>query len=360
MRERKVWISWIVIGICMFILPILFYPMVRENLDETNYENRYLAEKPEGLLENYNNYSSQYEDYFNDHLPYRNQFVKWTNLIKCCVFEENVGQVINGKEGWYFYSGDEAINRYKRNSFWDEEYMQNVTDNLVRINKNMEEKGIQFVVLLLPNKEEVYDEYMPSYYPKADGPNQADVLVEYIRKNSDVSVVYPKEEMRSEKGNYQLYFKYDTHYNCLGAFIAYEQLLEVVGKDRTYLCDYIVKKEKMTNRMSGNGDLERMLGFSGEFDNDYEYFLEEYPLISDWTNQRYQNEDSKYSEKVLLVGDSFKISLLPYLCKDFADVRVDDFNVFPVERLNEYQPDIVVLELLERNDKYLGEIVLTD
>lgn len=354
MKKKTINVLWILIGASLFIFPVLGYPFVRKYLDETNYENRYFAEKPSLSLESYSSYSTAYEEYFNDHLPYRNQFVRGMNILKYQLFRENVGLVINGREGWLFYAGSNAINCYKRNSFFEEEYMQEIVENLTSLEEGVNKRGIKFRLLILPNKEEIYDEYMPAYYMKPDGPNRTDVLVDYICQNSDISVVYPKDEMRTEKDAWQLYFKYDTHYNCLGVLIAYEQLIESLGKEREYLSDFEVQKAGMKGRLSGKGDLENMMGFSGRFNYDYEYYVSEYPLLSDWERTEYSNSDSIYEESILLVGDSFRISLMPYFSKDFRSVKTIDFLACTEEILGEYQPDIVILELLERNDEVLS------
>lgn len=232
--------------------------------------------------------------------------------------------------------------------------MQKAAENLAAIEKELSEQDIQFEVLLVPNKEEIYDEYMPDYYIKLETPNRTDKLVDYIRQNTDIELVYPKEEMRKEKNLYQLYFKYDTHYNCLGALIAYEQVLESLGKERKYLSDYGICTAGMSGRMSGKGDLENMMGFSGKLNDDYEYYVSEYPLLENWEQQEYINEDSLYEEKVLVVGDSFRISLLPYFSKDFRSVKVIDVSDQAQGQLNEYQPDYVILVLLERDAEYMS------
>lgn len=355
MQQREKNIMWIIIGIVLFILPMSCYPFVREFLDETNYENRNMVERPVMSVSSYSTYAQQYEQYFNDHLPYRNLFVKNMNLIKHYVFNENVGQVINGKDGWLFYSGANAIAYYKRDSYFPEEYMQEVVQNLSEIDQRMQEQNIQFCVLLLPNKEEVYEEYMPDYYIRPEIPNRTDVLANYIWQYSDIMLVYPKTELREEKDEYQLYFKHDTHYNCLGAFIAYEQVIASLGKERIYLSECEVNQTQMSDRISGKNDLEKMMGFSGVLEEDYEYYLSEYPLLEDWEKEEYNNQNAVNDERVLLVGDSFRISLLPYLSKGFENVKVVDFTTYSQEILEEYQPDIVIWELLERNDEQLKD-----
>lgn len=354
MKKKTICILWIIIGIILFILPVLSYPFAKGYLDETNYENRYFAEKPIFTVENYRVYAVRYEEYFNDHLPYRNQLVRGMNLLKYRVFQENVGQVINGKDGWLFYAGADAVNCYKRSSSYGEDFMRSVVDHLSAVEKELSGQGVQFAVLLLPNKEEIYDEYMPDYYIRPETPGRTDKLVDYIRRNTDVKLVYPKEEMRSERDRCQLYFKYDTHYNCLGALVAYEQVLNSMGKERKYLSDYEICQANMSGRPSGKGDLKNMMGFPGNSDDDYEYYVTEYPLLEEWEQQEYMSGNPLYEEKILLVGDSFRISLLPYFAKDFSGVKVVDVSARSQGEVHEYQPDWVVFVLLERDAEYMS------
>ena len=58
------------------VLPTLVYPAVRSHLDQQNYENRELASFPELSAANFDNIPTEFEAYYNDHVPFKNLFVK--------------------------------------------------------------------------------------------------------------------------------------------------------------------------------------------------------------------------------------------------------------------------------------------
>lgn len=57
-------------------LPTLVYPAVRSHLDQQNYENRKLASFPDLSIANFDNIPTEFEAYYNDHVPFKNLFVK--------------------------------------------------------------------------------------------------------------------------------------------------------------------------------------------------------------------------------------------------------------------------------------------
>ena len=57
------------------VLPTLVYPAVRSHLDQQNYENRELASFPELSAANFDNIPTEFEAYYNDHVPFKNLFV---------------------------------------------------------------------------------------------------------------------------------------------------------------------------------------------------------------------------------------------------------------------------------------------
>ena len=53
------------------VLPTLVYPAVRSHLDQQNYENRELASFPELSAANFDNIPTEFEAYYNDHVPFK-------------------------------------------------------------------------------------------------------------------------------------------------------------------------------------------------------------------------------------------------------------------------------------------------
>lgn len=90
--------------------------------------------------------------------------------------------------------------------------------NLESQKQKAEEKGAKFILMIYPNKEIIYCDKMPSYIIRESEVTRADKLVAYLRENSDIDIVYPKEQFMEQKDVCQLYYTTDTHCNMLGCF----------------------------------------------------------------------------------------------------------------------------------------------
>ena len=73
----------------------------------SNNENREMADKPILTTNNYENFSKEYEQYFNDNLPFRNQMIQFHNSIDYFLFGQPSNKnVAIGSDGWLFYCDD--------------------------------------------------------------------------------------------------------------------------------------------------------------------------------------------------------------------------------------------------------------
>ena len=111
------------------VLPTLVYPAVRSHLDQQNYENRELASFPELSAANFDNIPTEFEAYYNDHVPFKNLFVKAkTKLDLELLNESSISDVTVGKKKtgcftpfrrtarmrWRIISGQISIRRMRK------------------------------------------------------------------------------------------------------------------------------------------------------------------------------------------------------------------------------------------------------
>ena len=59
--------------------PVLTFPFMKNYVDSGNYENRQFTERPKLSLKTLTTFPSQYDAYFSDYLPYKNQLVMLNN-----------------------------------------------------------------------------------------------------------------------------------------------------------------------------------------------------------------------------------------------------------------------------------------
>ena len=50
----------------------------------------------------------------------------------------------------------------------------------------------------------------------------------YVKENSDINIIYPINELKAAKKYWQIYYKYDTHWNNMGAFVGVQSLYKAL------------------------------------------------------------------------------------------------------------------------------------
>ena len=343
----------------LLIAPTVTFPFVKDHIDSENHENRVFAEKPELSLQTITAFPQQFDDYFSDHLPYKNQLVM-TNTIKndflgvgTTAIEYMTGSmVIKGKDNWLFYNAEkqQSFNDYICNNLYEEAELAEIAESYVRLQEKLKEAyGAELVILFAANKEQIYPEYMPSSIVPTGSYSRTDQLVDYLNAHTSVPVLYTKEALRKEKEGHQLFYKYDTHWNNLGGFVGGQVLNEYFHGEYVSL-DEVTCKATKTNV---SGDLARMLSMGNVYNDDTEWKVKGYKKDIKLEKSRDENNDYIFSSNaadkrsLLIYTDSFGYAMLG-LAKDYANVRfsrnTDDFKYY----CDTMHPDAVVLEMVER------------
>lgn len=353
----------IVIFVLTLSIPPISYPFLKKFIDTTNYENRELASKPELDYSNYLEFPNLYEDYYNDHTAYKNQFIKLNNLINIKLFNTlDNSKVVLGKNNWLFYKGEGgiAINEYKAENLYSKEQLELILYNVMEYRDNIKETtGSDFVLMLIPDKEYVYSEMLPDYIHSKSDLKRVDQIYDYITQNSDIKVCYPLNTLRNAKKVNQVYYKYDTHWNQLGAYYGSMDLLKTIGvtDDRDLDFDMI---------SDVSGDLARMIYLSEYFSDDSDYLLKNYfnnINVSEIYNDNQGNAAlTKYKssinngKKLYFVGDSFRNAMKGYLSKQFEDTAFVHRGSFNKDDYLIEKPDIFVYQVVERYNSTLLDL----
>ncbi len=344
----------------IFGLPLLYRIVGPET--EENSENRTLAEKPKFSLAGYREYPERYEQYFNDHVAFKPQLVKLNQMINYRLFgmAEN-DQCVLGKEGWLFCKVDQTIEDYQGMCVYGEEQLAAIAGELVRVQEYYQSKGIRFILFIAPNKESVYGELLPDKYEQIRDHSKADQLVGYLAEHTDLFVVYPKTLLRERKDRYPLYYKYDTHWTDVGAYLSVNELIGQMGYATMPDADQVTFQEEGEHV----GDLAVMLGLLQYFHTEPEIGVADFTGTEAETVYSYPHHilfnekftaDGANPEKVYVVGDSFSAKLAEYLKYSFSETTVIHRMEYTPGLAEGEETDIVVCEVVERYMDEMGSI----
>lgn len=261
-------------------------------------------------------------------------------------------EVIQGRDDWLFTT--ESYPDFTGDNIPSEEALAEKLAGMEQLNQICQSKGIQLHIVAMPNKNKVYPEYMPSV---DQVPYSAlNTLEDYVHANSQVSFHYFEDEILGGKVYGQLYYKHDTHWNNRGGLVAYAYIRNLLG-----LPAIDVASISSVDLGPYTGDLQQYTGLpeaSFETENSIEMqYKMELPQqlvrgADDYVDELV-TQGTERQETVVLVGDSYRHSLVPYLSRDFAHVyALNEKRMDEGMRDILNSADIIILEGVERNFFY--------
>lgn len=189
-----------------------------------------------------------------------------------------------------------------------------------------------------------------------------DLAVEYLQKHTKVKILNFKEVLTAAKQKMpmEIYFPLDSHWNEVGGYVGYSAMADYLNKFGYHLPVTPLRPEMVSIAGSQKSDLD----VAGIKDTNYRVsFLDGMPVkcLKDEDHGFmlvYENPQAPVKKTLFMIRDSFGMGLVPYLNKAFAKTVYahNKHNKRPQLEalLNEYHPDIMVDELVERYfDRFL-------
>ena len=364
---RTIYLALLII---MIMLPTPLYFMVRNHIDTgENDENRVLKEMPHFSLATVDTYPGDFDEYWNDRLPFKSQLVRMNGFVDYEIFKSSGSPyVIVGKEGWLFYKGQQANFEdpeadYAGTNLFTEDELKLIAHNMIRAKQLCDSMGCEFIYFVPPNKERVYAEYMPDAYGPPGEQSRMMQVVEYLRENTDVPVLCPYDELmawKAEHPEYQVYLKYDTHWNNLGAYIGGKVIDDYLGFNMPELED--TKIVEIPNQVF---DLSTLIGLKNVLRDDHVYDIQDYTqreleIAQDAkaTEFRFHNVGNNCDpRKVYIIGDSFSTMMGKYIACNFNDVYLNTYKMYDYNLMKAEDPQIIIYETVER---YVGNLLTFD
>lgn len=300
-----------------------------------NTENRSLARMPDFDIKKLDPFPIEYEDYYNDHFAFRNQFVKLYADVSLDVFGKcpYPDQVVIGKNTELFLVMRELDTYLHRNLFTNSELNKIRSDFSYR-KKYLAEKGIDYYVALCPTKYSVYSEYLPWYLRPLDTLSRSDQFINLMHELG-IQVIDIKGAILKAKDSIpvQLYLKTDNHWNEYGSFVAYQEILRQISKKHPGLNILKFENYNITPEDGTGGNLAAILNKSDEIrETNYTFkprFTEKsqtipdcpYPIPDQFEKENYFHGYSLPGDnlpKVLIFHDSFGNKLMPFMKNSFS------------------------------------------
>lgn len=277
----------------------------------------------------------------------------------------------------FLFCGD-TMGDYDGTSLYVEELLKNLVNKVVEQKKWLESNNKKLYIVIVPNKNSVYSEYMPDNYSLASY-RRIDQVINALR-NAGITVIDGRDSLiAAKKSNPErlLYYKTDTHWNNHGGFEVYKELMNQIKKDfpnavlhtrsdyqvnyeETYMKDqayylgyYDATKEIGPVYTLKNGETADLLSYTpkdkwGQFKFTYDWpdgYSDHLYYFS------YINYSNKKAPNMYILRDSYSIALTPFLKDSFYKSTYNWSYYFSKNDILKSKADVVIIECVEKHIK---------
>ena len=348
-------------------LPILDYPLKLAS-ENSNTENRKMNTLPEFNLKKLDPFPKKMDDYYSDNFRYREDLLELNSWFMLNVLNLSpIDKIIVGKEGWFYHS--KFIHSYINKKLFTSIELDSFKTIYSDRTEWLAERGIKHYVFVVPNKPQIYPEYLPDYVNKINAVSKTEQFIKAVSEIPNLKVHYLKQEMLDAKKliGIRSFHKTDEHWNEFGGLVGLKGIINVLAEDfpnikdvdfEKYKIDSTVSKGKSLVRVLKKRDIEEM-DIKVRKKNEYKSKLNKiikYPVPKPF---RYKNVHQIFKSianadlpKALIIRDSFTNSMKRELNEYFEEsCLIWDAWCYELhkEMVKKEKPDIYLTIIIESN-----------
>jgi alginate O-acetyltransferase complex protein AlgJ len=295
------------------------------------------------------------EAFLGDHFGLRDRLVHANARLRYVLSSPSNPGVIYGRGGRLFFNGDgmleQSLGLLRRQADVDK-----FADFAASLAEQYRARGVRFLVAIPPNSATIERQFVPAWF-KPTAQTEYDLMLAALARRN-VPHVDLRVPLIAINERQPVYLRTDTHWNRLGALLAYNEVVASLGK-----ADWIVDPNQVFRGFEPRpgGDLARMLGAPDAIgDEDARIDLAAYgpvALTSAALDTRKPETGGNVSDSgragpnVVLLGDSFtEHAWRDYFglhARRLAWIHHELCDFFP-DVVDAQRPDIVILAPTER------------
>jgi len=362
---------FIAVFMAMMSFPLIFVDLSPDRVSVQ--ENRMLAKYPElaDMKHHPGTFIREFDAWFKDNIGFRERLLALYNLIgknnwfNGIYYTDGQYTYLIGEQGHHYFAhvGGKLIPKFQGKQFLTDDQLTNMAAKLEEVKTYLDKQGIPLIVMFCTDKESIYPEFYPKSIKCGPEPIQLDVITSYLQENTDVDIFNIRQALLTGKNNFMLYPVSSgdlAHYNEIGAFFAYQELMRHI---KIYFPEIIPYE---LNDVHINYNEKGIPSVSFKYKKVYRQldisFFDDVDVIRPftWENDVYENTESNLPV-ILFLCDSYagEIFFGKYIAQHFGKaifIHYQNMKHFE-EYIDRYKPDIVVFESVERSLDWFADCV---
>lgn len=309
----------------------------------------------------------QFKWYFNENFGLRPFLIHVNGVYKTKMLGlSSSNKVLLGKDGWLFYRDEHTLDDYRNLYPFTDDELTYWTNLYAKRQDFCQQRGITYLAIVPPNKASIYPEYLPDGWAPLNQPKRLDQLKTSMETNHpEVTFLDVREQLMARKNDALLYFPTDTHWNEVGAFVGYRQVMLALKETHPEIQVPEWGDMQIERRDSDGGDLARMLGTKFITPDPLVY-----PVIQPAREVTRVKDGSKLTvvvkdilrgeeglvthcadgelESAVVIHDSFGQAMIPLIARHFKRAVFIWTHDFQPELIEKEKPTVVIQEMAER------------
>lgn len=352
MNSRKTHIVFIGLFLLLLILPnIVMFTPLEKHLNDTEKRGSKELQFSKGIQPFISSFKGYYKDHFGLKKTLTQNYIGFKNdILKESPIPNKV--VLGTAKDWYFLGDDfsDAFSGSIGASQYNDAEIKKIVDDIEAMSLWLNEQGIKFYLAVPPNKHTIYKDLLPLSY---DNTSKYDNAITALKTRTDVAIIDLKKPLLKLKDSIQIYHKTDSHWNDLGAYFGYNAVMKHLKTDFPKLTPIAIDDFYQIKKMSQHQEMTRMINLS--IDEPIIKLEKKDPTqvtVKTNTNDFSYFENPNKNLKIYFCRDSFSNAWIKFFNESFgASLYAKTYRINKKQILEE-QPDIVILEFVERKFDY--------
>jgi hypothetical protein len=297
----------------------------------------------------------RFERYWNDSFAFRWYLIRAHSLAKLALGVSPSPKALVGQNGYLFYAAEQSVDYFRNAKPFTAQELARWREDLEQRRDWLAERGIRYLVVVAPDKETIYPEFMPPALRPVRSESRLDQLLADLRLHSKVEVVDLRPALMRAKASGRVYHKTDTHWNDAGALVASREIIARLHTWFPAMSDAPLQGSIRT-RVTAGGDLARILALEDRFPEERIDWVPAGPARArPESSDAYASADVAVMEcadctgpHVVMNHDSFNTNMAPLLAEYFRRVVYVDGTKLDPAIVEREKPALVIQEFVER------------
>ncbi len=311
------------------------------------------------------------DKYFEDHFGFREFYIyRYSReLDKRFDITSSRSLVLKGLDGWYFFNEPDMLQDFQGRIPLTRSQLQFWLATQNQKNDWLASQGIRYMLIVAPNKQSIYPHLLMKHAMSVKGTSRFEQLTEFTGGSLPDYMLNLHALLQPEKYDRPLYYKNDSHWNKLAAYIVFRSMLERISAwfpEESFETEFAFTADK--TGIGGNtgkgGDLVNML-LQPDVTETYPQ-MAEFQRCGSYQTLQYKLSNVSQSPgrksfvrrcegknlRAVVFRDSFLVQLEPMLSQNFQEIVYlwKDYDQKNIEEILKYfKPDIVIESIVEAN-----------